>query len=136
LLPNYLKLYRIEDLVKVFPSAEKYDRKEESDLGFILGMIALEEESSIFTKLFGMDLLFEAISDPKRAANIKRLYDFDYKSFVALTGTNDVFSRDKRDDAINRIYESRSWRLTRPLRYSAQLIRNLKGNQRAARKRP
>jgi glycosyltransferase involved in cell wall biosynthesis len=134
LLPNYRKLSRFEDLVKVFPSAEKYDRKEESDMGFILGMIALEEESLIFTQLFGIDLLFEAISDPKRAANIKRLYDFDYKNFIELTGSNDVFLYGKFDDAINQIRASLSWRLTRPLRYSAQLIRNLKGNQRAARK--
>jgi hypothetical protein len=134
LLPNYRKLSLFEDLVKVFPSAEKYHRKEEGDMGFVLGMTALEEESFFFTQLFGMDLLFEAISDPKRAENIKRLYDFDYKSFIALTGINDVFSHEKSDDAINQIYASRSWRLTRPLRYSAQLIRNLKGNQRAARK--
>jgi glycosyltransferase involved in cell wall biosynthesis len=132
LLPNYRKLSQFEDLVKVFPSAEKYDRKEEADMGFILGMIALEEKSLIFTRLFGMDLLFEAISDPMRAANIKRLYNFDYKDFIALTGVNDVFSHEKFDDAINQIRGSRSWRLTRPLRYSAQLIRNLKGHQRAA----
>jgi glycosyltransferase involved in cell wall biosynthesis len=133
---NYRELSRFEDLVKVFPSAERYNRKEETDVGFALGMISLEEESYVFTKLFGMDLLFEAISDPERAANIERLYDFDYRSFIALTGAKDVFSHEKFSDAINQIYASRSWRLTRPLRYSAQLIRNLKGHQGAARRRP
>jgi hypothetical protein len=134
LLPNYQMLSRFEDLLKVFPSAEKYNRKEETDLGFALGMIVLEEESAIFMRFYGMDLLFEAISDPTRAANIKRLYDFDYKGFIALTGVNDVFSHEKLDVAINQIRGSRSWRLTRPLRHSAQFIRNLKGRQRAARK--
>jgi hypothetical protein len=133
---NYRELSRFEDLVKVFPSAERYNRKEETDVEFALGMISLEEESYVFTKLFGMDLLLEAISDPERAANIERLYDFDYRSFIALTGEKDVFSHEKFDDAINQIYASRSWRLTRPLRYSAKLIRNLKGHQGAARKRP
>jgi len=81
-------------------------------------MVALEEKPFNFTQLFGQDILFEVISDPMRAANIKRLYDFDYKSFIALTGANDVFSQEK----INQIYASRTWRLTRPLRSFARLF--------------
>jgi glycosyltransferase involved in cell wall biosynthesis len=118
LLPNYRKLTRFEDLVKVFPSAEKYNRNEETDMGFVLGMVVLEQKSFPFTLLFGQDLLFEAISDPMRAANIKRLYGFDYKSFIALTGQHDVFSREE----IGEIYNSSSWRLTRPLRFFARLM--------------
>ncbi len=117
MLQNYRMIKKFDDLVKVFPSAEKYNRNEETDMGFVLGMIALEEKPFNSTQLFGLDLLFEAISDPRRAANIKRLYGFDYKSFIALTGVNDVFSQEKVADAINQIYASRSWRLTRPLRF-------------------
>jgi GT2 family glycosyltransferase len=95
LLQNYRKLKNFDDMVKVFPSAEKYRRDEDSDMDSVLGMIALEERPFTFTQLFGQDLLFEAISDPKRAANIKRLFDFDYKSFIALTGQHDVFSREE-----------------------------------------
>lgn len=131
LLPNYRKLTRFEDMVKVFPTAEKYYRNEETDMGFVLAMIALEEKPFAFTQLFGQDILFEAISDPKRAANIKRLYDFDYKRYIALTAQHDVFSLEEvailhgviaeRDARINALYTSRSWRLTRPLRFFAQL---------------
>jgi hypothetical protein len=92
-LPNYQKIKKFDDLVKVFPIAEKYYRIEETDMDFVLAMVALEEKPFIFTQLFGLDLLFEAISDPKRSANIKRLYDFDHKSFIALTAQHDVFSR-------------------------------------------
>jgi glycosyltransferase involved in cell wall biosynthesis len=95
LLQNYRKFTSFDDLVKIFPSAERYYRNEETDLDFVLAMVALEEKPSTFTQLFGQDLLFEAISDPKRAATIKHLYDFDYKNFIALTAQHDVFSREE-----------------------------------------
>jgi uncharacterized coiled-coil protein SlyX len=79
-------------LTKIFPSASKYFRKEETDLDFALAMICLEEKPFPFTVLFGQDLLFEIISDQERAKRIKRLYDFDYKNFIDLTAKNDVFS--------------------------------------------
>ena len=121
LLPIYRQIKSFDDLVKVFPSAEKYDRKEETDMDFVLGMVALEESSYYHVaQLFGQDLLFEAVSDPKRAINIKRLYDFDCKTLIALTGQNDVFSI----EAYARILSSHSWRLTRPLRFFARIIRD------------
>jgi hypothetical protein len=94
LLPNYSKIKSFDDLVKVFPSAEKYYRNEGADMDFVLAMVALEEKSFAPTQLFGQDLLFEAISDPTRAANIKQLYGFDRMRFFALTGQHDVFSRE------------------------------------------
>lgn len=126
LLPNYLMLTSFNDLKKVFPSAEKYNRNEETDIGFVLGMAVLELGSFPFTQLFGQDLLFEAISDPVRAANIKRLYNFDHKSFIALTGEHDVFSREEIVEKLNAIFTSYSWRLTRPLRFFTLLIREPK----------
>lgn len=130
LLPNYREIKNFDDLVKVFPSAERYNRCKETDMDFVLAMVILEGNPFHSTRLFGMDILFEAISEPKRAANIKRLYDFDYKSFIILTGQHDVFSREEiaREKAeryawIDALYISRSWRLTRPLRFIAQLLR-------------
>lgn len=134
LLSNYRKITLFEDLVKVFPVAEKYNRNDETDMDFVLALVALEEKPFRGTRLFGLDLLFETIFDPKRAASIKRLYDFDYKSFTALTAQHDIFSseevstltlalaeRDRqlvglRND-LDAIHHSSSWRLTAPLRY-------------------
>jgi hypothetical protein len=95
LLPNYSKVKSFDDLVKVFPSAKEYYRNEETDMDFVLAMVALEEKSFAPTQLFAQDLLFEAINDPMRAANIKQLYGFDRMSFFALTGQHDVFAREK-----------------------------------------
>ena len=95
LLSNYRKLTYFDDLVKIFAGAAGYDRQEETDLDFTLAMMALEEKSFSCTKLFGMDLLLEVISDPVRSENIKRLYAFDYMSFINLTAKHDVFSMEE-----------------------------------------
>lgn len=128
LLPHYRALTCFEDLVKVFPAAEKYRRNEETDMDFALGMAVLEQRSYPFTQLFGQDLLFDVISDPKRAENIKRIYRFDYKRFIALTGANDVFSIEvpieTNAELINQIYASSSWRITRPLRFLGRMLRS------------
>ncbi len=119
-LEHYKEIKRFEDLVKIFPTAEKYDRKKETDMHFVLAMVALEGKPFTFTQLFGLDLLFEVISDPIRSVNIKRLYDFDYMSFIDLTAKHDIFSReaisnlgdiiaerDKRIDGFNRALTER-----------------------------
>ena len=95
LLPTYRKITHFDDLVKIFPSSAKFCRKKETDMDFALAMVALEEKPFTFTILFGLDILFEIISDPKRADSIKRLYGFDYKSFIELTAQHDVFSREE-----------------------------------------
>lgn len=123
LLSNYRKITIFDDLVKIFPSAVRYDRKEETDIDFVLAMVALEEKSSAFRQQFGLDLLFEAISYPIRSANIERLYDFDDKSFKALTAQHDVFSR----EVVSSLMASRLWKLTSPLRKMEKIWRMLKG---------
>jgi hypothetical protein len=154
LLQDYRALNNFEDLVKVFPSAAKFYRDEKADVEFLLAMVALEEERSTITQLFGLDVLFEIISDPKRAAAITHLYGFDYQDFIALTAMRDVFcsydiasltghiaslnqamaERDRQIANLNqaateregqismlveeraKILNSRSWKVTRPLR--------------------
>jgi glycosyltransferase involved in cell wall biosynthesis len=154
LLQNYRALGTVEDLVSVFPSAAAHHRSGEADVEFLLAMVALDEGRSNFTQLFGLDLLFEIISDPQRAAAVERHHGFDYKDFVALTARHDVFScceipslnadiaslhaavakrnvefgdlhralaeRDAQISVLvedrNRLLNSRSWRVTRPLR--------------------
>ena len=128
LLLNYRQLAKFDELVKVFPEAEKFFRNDETDVDFALAMSVLELNSFRFTKLFAQDILFEIISDSERSKNIKRLYGFDERDFITLTGKNDVFSIGEivdRDAKISEIYTSFSWRLTRPLRYFSRKIRLL-----------
>jgi glycosyltransferase involved in cell wall biosynthesis len=144
LLQNYRKIVCFEDLIKVFPLAEKFSDGEETDLDFALAMVALEEKPFVFTPLFGLDLLLEIISDPKRSANVKRLYGFSPQSFIALTGRHDVFSGEgnaKTDGLIaekdrlitalrieiERIKSTASWQVTKPLRFFWNALSRLLG---------
>jgi len=125
LLPNYRQISNFDDLVRIFPEAEKYYRNNETDMDFALAMAILELRSFQFTQLFAQDILFEIISDTRRAENIKRLYKFDNKNFIELTGQNDVFSVLKvaeQNAKVNEIYASSSWKITRPLRYLMQFF--------------
>lgn len=146
LLQNYRKFASFEDMAKVFPTAGKYRKSEETDMDFVLAMVALDETPSTCKQLLAQDILFEAISDPKRSARIKRLYGFDYKSFIELTAKHDVFSREEvstlwrnleeRDQRIfdlglqvtnlnqhiANIFASASWRITRPLREAKRIV--------------
>jgi glycosyltransferase involved in cell wall biosynthesis len=134
LLDNYKKIASFEEMRKIFPNADRYHQNGNPDLCFILAMVGLEENPSSFAQLFCQDILFDAISDPKRAANIRHLYDFDYKSFIALTAQQDVFLLEElrtirstlaeRDGQIanlngqlTALLQSTSWRVTRPLRF-------------------
>lgn len=95
LLPNYQKISSLDELIKIFPAAQKYYRSETTDATFALAMVALEEKPFPFTELFGEEILFASISDPEKAEQIKQLYHFDYHSFIELTAKHDVFSREE-----------------------------------------
>jgi hypothetical protein len=91
-LENYRKISSFSELKKIFPIAGKYERDGNEDIGFILGIIAVETAPFVFTKLFGLNLLFEALNNPTRAGKIKELYNFSHLDFVKLTAEHDVFS--------------------------------------------
>jgi glycosyltransferase involved in cell wall biosynthesis len=93
-LDHYRSLTSYEEMVKIFPSAEKYFNTDFWDAQFVLGMIALETSHFKFSELFGLRLLFEAINDPQRALKIREFYDFDIVKFKELSGLHDVFSVD------------------------------------------
>lgn len=94
ILDNFKNVLTFEELVKIFPSAEKYIRSDGFDAGFVLGMISLETETFYgnITHLFGLILLFEALNDPDRSNKIAKLYDFTQKDFAELSARYDVFS--------------------------------------------
>lgn len=122
LLPTYRQLTCFEDLAKVFPEADKYHRGIETDTAFALAMATLESKPFPFTQLFAQDLLFEILSDQSRAKKIRHLYNFSHNELIELTGFNDVFSV----EAINRIYMSRSWKITKPIRFLGRLFCHIK----------
>lgn len=92
-LNNYKTISDFEEFIKIFPQAEKYYNAEGCDLPFLLGKITLDTEPlNPDRALFGLQLLFDAISDASRSTLIERLYGFTHKDFAQLSGGFDLFA--------------------------------------------
>jgi glycosyltransferase involved in cell wall biosynthesis len=96
---NYLALQSPEELIKVFPNAQKYIKPDGFDSGFALAMVFLEANKFNSTNLFALNLLFQALNDPERAQKINDLYDFNLKKFIELTAVYDIFSVEKNSSS-------------------------------------
>ena len=92
LIENYTLIDNFEDLCKIFPEARKYEREGEPDLNFVLGLVMLELATVPMARLFALDLIRAAVTDPERSENIRSLYHFGTAELVQLTGKYDVFS--------------------------------------------
>ena len=99
ILENYLKIPNYQELVKIFPIAQKYYHQEGFDIGYVLGRLALETTQEEFKQLFGLNLLFKAINDPDRKEKISKLYGFNQKEFFTLAAHYDVFSIEKKTNS-------------------------------------
>ena len=68
-------------------------------------MAALEPSTPVYTKLFGLQLLYDALNDAERAKRIKELYGFSYTDFFVLAGEYDVFSTELIPNLFARLTE-------------------------------
>ncbi len=147
---NYLSIANFEDIVATFPNLERFRNPEGFDNKFLLAMACLYECKQRSAWQLGLTWLFDLLNDKTRYEKIRELYSFSYLDFIRLTAEFDVYfvERDEqiaslnravaerdgqiaerngqiaeRNARINQIFSSRSWRLTRPLRFFARLIR-------------
>ena len=91
-LNNFRKNMTFQELIKVFPDAQKYSKPDGFDSEFALGMTALDAQAFHFTKLFGLTILLEAVNNPARAERLRELYGFTPNDLIVLTGRHDIFS--------------------------------------------
>ena len=100
LYDNYRAIDQFGELIKIFPQCARYRIDGEGDVGYALAMAALEDPRPPTTPLcvaplLGMNLLFDILSDPGRAARARRLYGFDQIEFARITGQHDLFVREQ-----------------------------------------
>lgn len=133
---NYLSLSRQEDILAIFPNLGRFRTADGFDSKFLLAMACLYECRQRNAWQQGLRWLFELLDDPEGRDRMARLYSFSYADFIRLTGEFDVYfveadkrlaERDQtiaeRDARIRQIHASRSWRLTRPVRFLERLAR-------------
>ncbi len=126
LLDNYLHLTDFDQIEQVFPSAIQYRRGANSEPRFALAMTALAEHSVPWHKLFGLRLLYQLLGNPDSAARLRLHYQFDYRDMIHLSGKIETFCDTQNlYPELVAIQNSRSWKLTKPLRWLSLQIQLL-----------
>jgi glycosyltransferase involved in cell wall biosynthesis len=105
ILKNYVLIDTFSEMVLIFPEAQKFFRFGGFESQFVLAMICLEDKSYRTAQLFGLELLFDLLSDNEKAKKIKNLYGFDYFNFMELTARHDVFARETVADLRKAVIE-------------------------------
>ncbi len=89
---NYLNL-SFAELLGIFPEAVKWQSAQgESNNQFVLAMIAIHLGSCSGTQLFGLDLLYQLLNDPKSAQQIEQAHQFSYLDFINLSCQYTLFT--------------------------------------------
>ncbi len=136
LLNNYRHISNTDEFVRIFPAASKYVNESNADILYALGRLSVDTGPSMVHKLFGLNLLFEAINNPERATKIREHNNFNTKDFIKLTGEYDIFSTEVSYNIKYDLINGKAWKMvenTRRLRdllappgsrRSRQLIKN------------
>ena len=89
---NFIEFFKDDSFfLEVFPEAEKYLINGEFNRHFAFADICLKNDDNDF-KLVGFEILKNLLSNDITAAQIKKLYGYDEKSFFLDTGEYDVFN--------------------------------------------
>jgi glycosyltransferase involved in cell wall biosynthesis len=103
-LRHYLTIESEDELLKIFPEAEKYLNPyfplESPVIPFVIAKLALDTDSGIH-HVFAMDTLFELLGDPGLARKLYDRFRFTYKDFVKISGEYDLF----RLNEVIRLYQ-------------------------------
>jgi glycosyltransferase involved in cell wall biosynthesis len=127
ILNHYLKIDRLDDLIKVFPEARKFCDGQHQNLKYVLAMTAIEIRPHHFTIGFALNLLSEILNHPTESS----LTPFNSQDFIKLTGELDpvraeeINTLKKQLEDTNKDYlNSRSWKITKPLRFLVKCLRS------------
>ena len=88
---NYLQVTDFDQMAAIFPQARQYTQRDTFDARFVLAMMAMQVQNSEPMRLFGLELLFEALRDPPRAARLREVYGFDLLHFHEMKGAKVIF---------------------------------------------
>lgn len=91
-LYHFLKLEK-DELMLIFPEIKKrfYKTFDKQFLPYYLAMIALEIEDPRF-RFYAINLLCDLIKNEKIVDRLENLYNFNYSSFIKISGELDTFN--------------------------------------------
>lgn len=98
---NFLDEFKDDKFfLEVFPEAKKFIVDGEFNRNFAFAQICFGEARTSY-KLIGLSILKNLLSDEKTATQIKKLYDYDEKTFLKDSGKYDVFNLAQKNAMIH-----------------------------------
>lgn len=96
LIQNFVENFKDYNFfLEVFPEAKKFVINGKINREFALAQICLENNYSSI-QFVGLNLLKKILSNEKSAEEIKKLYNYDEKSFLVDTGKYDIFGMENK----------------------------------------
>jgi len=124
-LGRYLQLHDEMEFFSIFPEMRARACATKNCLPFLLALRAIDSTNE-FRMAFGLNLLYTLMECESVASDIREKYGFGYKDLIALSGRldclngGDVF---RLMSEIARVKSTVSWKITKPLRFLANLPR-------------
>ena len=91
IIKNFLQIEDVEEIVKIFPNAEKYQSGDPGVAKYLLARIAIDSNIKE-AQIFGLELLASLMSDEKIAKQCLKSHGFSLADYFHLTGKTNVFS--------------------------------------------
>ncbi|MBR4983270.1 MAG: glycosyltransferase [Lachnospiraceae bacterium] len=105
MLDEYKEITERDEFLKVFPEAKKYCNRQYFSTEYVLGRICTEKNMPVYTRLYGLQLLYKVLSNPEDAEMIKEQYGYTARMFQQDTGEEDIFGiLPKRSKQVRSIY--------------------------------
>ncbi len=106
LYKNYLKIFSLEEYLKIFPSEQKTNIAQEPALiSFNLARLAINAKSTAHKK-FGLDTLFELMNNPIIRLHANKHYSFTNADLISLTASVEALNYNaqfKNDKCLNEL---------------------------------
>jgi len=88
----FLEIMDEDSFIKIFPEWKEFSAKGYFNNRYALGRMCLLPITTMQTKLFGLALLNEVLTDVRERDNLKKYYDFTNLDYFQLTGKYDIFN--------------------------------------------
>ena len=127
---NYLALTDRDELVRVLPAITRYEVGEYYNHRYLIARAALDKEDDPVCWLFGLQVLFDLLNDPREAAALKQYYQFTPNTFSQLSGSRDVFHEEVHQQEYQLVHfiKRKIWKWIKPLRDIENLLKKIKKN--------
>lgn len=97
----YTRITKADELIQIFPQAQKYAVEGKMLPSFALARIMIDQGNSPMHRQIGLDILYHLLEN--NAAEVEQLYGYTPKNYMEETGAQDIYGRIKSE----RFQESR-----------------------------